>query len=646
MTEYCQDLAAILDRLNALIQRQARDEEPLDQLEAQLRPRERAAIRASLQAELSRAEQVRSTPTGPTLNLHGFHAVGNNRVDDGPALRAAVAALAQLGPGSMLHIPAGRYRIDDFGGTPMRTHLLLQDLRGVTIRGEGIGRTELVGTQIGTLLRIENCTNLRVADLSLDFDPLPFTQGVIEAIEPDNFSVIWRRQPGWFDPIGFPFNNPNDPTIHAACVGVKVHCETTGRVLNHGGFTVARIEPLSEGRYQLHGKKQPWESGRDLPDTFIPGRPLVIQSRNVPGHQPAVWTAGNTRLTLERLAVYASWSHAFQFTADTTLKAIACVTEPKPDTNRLAVSNADGLHIVSQRVGPYIKDCRIRRNYDDTANLYCKVVSVIDQPAPDCLVLDAVFDAADRATNWQPDRRHFHVGDQLAIIDPMTAEIVGAPIITAVGEHNWRGFRRVAVALGAPLPPVATRESLGKRHAVFSNMEFYMCKPDELLEAMVINLQAKCDGFVIRDSIFGENSVNGIKLKASNGIVEGNHFDRNANTGITLLMRLTWQEAFAPRNVRITNNTFTGTNGIHSVIDYPGERFQFGPPYIGDIEIIHNRFERTTGFALHLFNLRDSLIRSNTIESGSAMPLLVEPNCSGVEIADNLITQSVEKAHA
>ncbi|QDU71501.1 glycoside hydrolase family 55 protein [Mucisphaera calidilacus] len=639
---YFEDQVSILNRLEGLIAgHDGRSDEPLASMEASIRPREYAVIRENLEAAIRAAlREVEIGGPTVTLNVRDFGAVGDNLHDDGPALRRAVASLAEAGPGAELLLPAGTYRIDGFGGTPRRTHLLLEGLKDVTIRGEGIGRTELVGTEIGTLLRIEDCADVRVADLSLDFDPLPFTQGVIESIHPEDFSVTWRRQAGWPSPTGFPFDVGGDPTVFAVHVGAKPHCPETGRVLGHGGFTVARVEPLDEERFVLHGKKQAWETGRDLPETFRPGHPLTIQSRNVPGHQPAVWTAGNTRLTFERVAVYAAWTHTWQLTADTDVRLLGCVCEPKPGTDRLAISNADGLHIISQRVGPWIQDCRILRNFDDSSNLYCKAVSVDDQPSATELVLDSAFDPSDRSVNWQPDRRHFRVGDQLAVIDPMTGGTVGTPVITGVSERTWRGFRRVGVKLDGPLPVLRTRESLGKTHAVFSNMEFYMCAPDEPLEVMVANLQTKCDGFVMRDSVLGENSVNGIKLKASNGLVAGNHFDRNAGVAVSLLMRLTWQEAYAPRNVRMIDNTFEATHGINATVDYPGERYHYGPPYIADIEIAGNRFVNTTGFSVRLFSMRDSVVRDNQYDAAAPDvvngegPVIVDPSCRRVRVED------------
>ena len=58
----------------------------------------------------------------------------------------------------------------------------LRKLDGVTIDGNG---AKLVMTRPVHALRLNGCRNTTVKNLTIDYDPLPFTQGVITAVSPD-----------------------------------------------------------------------------------------------------------------------------------------------------------------------------------------------------------------------------------------------------------------------------------------------------------------------------------------------------------------------------------------------------------------------------------------------------------------------------
>lgn len=75
-------------------------------------------------------------------------------------------------------VPPGRYRV-----TPVdRQHLVLRDLQGVTIVADGV---EMICTETTRALTIGNCRDVTIRGLTIDYDPLPFTQGRIIALSPD-----------------------------------------------------------------------------------------------------------------------------------------------------------------------------------------------------------------------------------------------------------------------------------------------------------------------------------------------------------------------------------------------------------------------------------------------------------------------------
>jgi hypothetical protein len=95
--------------------------------------------------------------------------------------------------GAVLTIPAGDYRIEGLHDTQIRAALLLDGLRDVCIRGER--GTRLIGTEIGGVLALRDCENVRISHIALDLDPLPFTQGIIENV--DENCIEWRLDEGF-----------------------------------------------------------------------------------------------------------------------------------------------------------------------------------------------------------------------------------------------------------------------------------------------------------------------------------------------------------------------------------------------------------------------------------------------------------------
>ena len=75
----------------------------------------------------------------------------------------------------------------------------LKKLDGVTIDGNG---ARLVMTDLKHAVRLSNCRNVTVKNLTVDYDPLPFTQGVITSVSPDSRVVEFTIDKGYPDLTG------------------------------------------------------------------------------------------------------------------------------------------------------------------------------------------------------------------------------------------------------------------------------------------------------------------------------------------------------------------------------------------------------------------------------------------------------------
>ena len=505
-------------------------------------------------------------------------------------------------------------------------HLLLTGLSDFFIADEP--GTTIVGTGVGTLLRVENCHNITFKNLALDYDPLPFTQGVITEVYADECAVDWRLDSGFAPLTAEPFASKKDG------FGGKILDIETGRVLSHHGLEIVSFVELGNGLFRLEGDPAQYDNGLDEKLIKV-GTPLAVHTRGIEGRPPAVWVASCKHIDLYNINLYASYAHSYLLNDNEAIKLFNCSVQPRPGTNRLTVSNADGFHCRSNRQGPYFSGCKAWRNCDDTSNLYSRAVSVDHILDDTHFVLDARFRPEDKTREWQPDIRAFREGDLLAFIDPNTGNMDGLVTIRKMSDYDWHGHRMLMVEVSESLPSIKSQEDLGKPFPVPKNFEYlYKEDPSEVFEHFVVNLSTKSDGFVMRDCTFGENSVNGTKLKASHGIIENCEFLRHAGEAITFCMRLTWQEAFAARYIDVCNNLFDSHAGIDSTIDYPGPgRFHYGPSYMTGIRVTGNTFKgmEQGSFGLSLHNLRDSEFSDNEF-SGS---LTIFDDCQRLQFRGN-----------
>jgi len=83
-------------------------------------------------------------------------------------------------------IPPGTYRLKPQD----RIHLNFRNLEDVTIVARDV---EIICTETTRALNIENCRNLHIIGLTIDYDPLPFTQGWIRDMAPDKSWIEVER---------------------------------------------------------------------------------------------------------------------------------------------------------------------------------------------------------------------------------------------------------------------------------------------------------------------------------------------------------------------------------------------------------------------------------------------------------------------
>jgi hypothetical protein len=333
----------------------------------------------------------------------------------------------------------------------------------------------------------------------------------------------------------------------------------------------------------------------------------------------------------EQVVVHAATHFAAYIESSLGVSFRRCALEPRAGLH--GGLNADGFHCRSNRFGPFFENCRIVRVLDDCFNLYSRGVGLITTPGERTVVLDAPWHHADRRWAQQPRREDFCAGDMLAFMNPQTGELYGHARIESMHSYNWNGNNQIAATLDRAVPSIPSRESLG--HTTLGKATFLDAHYDEEIETFVINVSTKCDGFVIRRCSLGDNTVTGGKIKASNGLIEGNYNFRHGWCCFAFSIEGEWLEGYAARNVLVHNNNFESWFGLFLNEGLPGRRLNLKNTLVRRIDIKGNRFSgiREGEPCVDIRNGCDCSITANTLSVGR--PIMISALAQRICVESN-----------
>jgi hypothetical protein len=122
------------------------------------------------------------------INVKDFGAIPNDGRDDTPAINKAIDACKGKTI-SKLIFESGTY--DIYGSQKDERNnflpsVLIKNISNLTIEGNG---SEFVGHDYSSMFHFSNCSNLSIANLSIDWDPLPYTQGKVTGVDSDYIDI-------------------------------------------------------------------------------------------------------------------------------------------------------------------------------------------------------------------------------------------------------------------------------------------------------------------------------------------------------------------------------------------------------------------------------------------------------------------------
>jgi hypothetical protein len=535
---------------------------------------------------------------------------GNPSSVDNPADLRALIATGLADGNKRIVVPPGRYRVQAERGS----HLAFSGLTDVEIIAEDV---ELVCTSTVRGLSFENCANVTLRGLTVDYDPLPFTQGCIIAMAPDK---------SWIDfeiAGGYPDNELRGP--------FQIYDPSTGRLRRGDGRWSDDIKALGNRRYRVAKAEgyrfDPAEDTEQIGDILV-----AKNAFGKPGSPHAIELRGCKGMRFEGITVFASPSFGFLERGCDGSTYLRCIVDRRESGDdpvkralpRLRSLNADAFHSKDATKGPSIIACTARFQGDDCVNIN--------------------------------GRYHFVRGSsgrevRIAILDKMATIKVGDPV-EFLPYSGARPPDGVVVRIRPDSTPITGAEKdFIRKLGMDERMRAALLEGEARLQTLTLDREialsagsAVCcplrigNGFAVKDCDFGHNRSRGILIKASKGEVSGNRISHSRMASVLVSPEFWWMEAGMSSDVVIKDNIIKGCLETPIRIQaHGGSRGILPAGALRNISILDNRIEDCAWPLIHVTSASGLTIKGNilpaappeqipAIHGGPTEPILLE-NC-------------------
>ena len=453
------------------------------------------------------------------INVKDFGAKGDSVTDDTAAINAAIVAAQKQGAGGVVSLPSGRYKT----ALGAEKSIRITGADGLTFQGEG-DTTIVSGDLDEPVFRLVDSKSVTVRKISIDHDPLGYTQGTITGVDIPNMTCEVSIDSG--------YPAPNDPTFKGSQVHPFVFPEKNYYQLDR--YWPNPSEMVKTGEHTWRWKLQ--------------GPPNI---ENWPGKRFFIYTESRSHAfilinlrdtTLEDIHYWGGGANAgfYVLGLEGTTTFRRFVIGVPPGSNRL-YSCAGGGQISGLRGKLLLDQCDFSKIDDDGIDVLSNYTRIIEQRNPRTLIVQAKnsdYRAGDRVELW--DWQHKRMRSD-AIIATATRNPDGTFVIALDRDVVTE---RVGVGLGIKF----SRESMTDGI-------------DRLINVATVGQET-----IIRDSKFQVFRAKCLNLKAANCTIERCTFSNSFQPTISAAPEWYFEEGSSIRNFTVRDCTFTDNNHPNIVI--------------------------------------------------------------------------------
>ena len=514
-----------------------------------------------------------------------------------------------------VRIPPGEYRLKV--GPSGRAHVLFENVRDMTIDARGVTFV-ITEAAKAPFVAFYGCSDVTLIGLTVDCDPLQFTQGRIIGMAEDRNWYDLKIDEGYRSDAEA-FSDPRPMSVFDP--------DTREWKLNVPDIRITKIAPREGGRiWRIH----PVKRNRAKYPIAI-GDPAAIPYFG----RSALTCRKSVNITFKDVTIYQSGSMAFhEHAGGGNTRLTGCKVLRKPGTNRLLSTNADGFHCKNMAKGPTVEECVFEGMHDDGINIHAMLARVLSGAGKEVLVVPYYFE-------WSGP------GDKVEFYSSEDASSLGIYTVKSCERTTDPALRRRA------------RERFDKGHRYVYRMT--LDRPVKLATGDgMASLNYIGSDYVVRGCTFRNIRYRGVLAKAHRGVIENNRFIACANTAITLTPDL-FDEGPYSRDVVVRGNYIERCGKLpypiagHGILVYASNWHKHVAKVTAhehaNIVIENNVIKDVPRDGIYVRGVKNVTIRGNRLSRigrrrtarGTPVAIRVE-NSEGVTLTDNSITDTADES--
>lgn len=260
-------------------------------------------------------------------------------------------------------------------------------------------------------IQLASCSNLTLKNFTVDYLQLPFTQVTVTAVNAASRTVNFTPLKSYPLPSAF---NSYTPAPGAIDDGYFVFAFRNGGQLRGTG-RMALSGPLNDSSLRITDDA-PWSQSAQIA-AIQPGDTLVIERRS---GIASIFAGQCTGLTIQNVSVYASGFIGIFTGGGSAITIDHAQVIPRPGTDRLISTNADGIHLGLAGANNVISNNTVRRGCDDAIAIDGEWTAIVNAPNNGATVQVARHNTAP-----------LPLGGSFDFIDITTATVIGTAKIVS-----------------------------------------------------------------------------------------------------------------------------------------------------------------------------------------------------------------------
>lgn len=511
-----------------------------------------------------------------------------NTIVDSPEDLPALLATALASGNKVVTIPPGRYRVKPEN----RQHLVLRGLRDRIINATGV---EMICTETTRAITIEDCHNVTLRGLTIDYAPLPYTQARILEIAPDKSWLKVQVIDGF-------------PTAESSKVSVEIFDPATNRLRGCVTYYNTRCEPTADNTALL-------TKAQTQPDLAIErvGDIAVFKTSHAPGGEipHAIMATDSSGLVFDAVTLFAANVFGFFENECDGSKYVHCVVGRRPQDHdlvprgymRLRSLNADAYHSKNAAKGPIYENCSAHFMGDDAIAING----------------DFHFISHGEGTVWRvlaKTKINLQPGDEIQVFTYDGRRPENRKIVSITPDGTITDEERSSV-LQQRMNDTLRKTALSSAYRV------ELDQPESVPPGtLVCSANRIGNGFAIRDCHLGFNRSRGILVKAGQGEITGNVIEGSAMTAILVSPEYWWLEAGLADNLLIADNRIENGGGMGIAVVAEGGDKSLAPAGVfHNIQIKGNTVKGGAAPGILLTSILGLTEEGNTVEPDPAKEL-------------------------